>query len=109
MGNVISNAGLGDGAGGQRNLEFLAEHEELHIWQSRLFGPLYQGTYVAWATGGFFVACVAWWFVDDATTLEDFGSLVETASYYNNPFEYWAYKNHGNWDTNGAHPGLKFA
>ena len=36
------------------------------------------------------------------------GALIETASYYDNPFEYWAYKNHGHWETNKADPTLKW-
>lgn len=50
MGNVISNAGQ-NGRG--INASFIANHEELHVWQNRFFGPLFQGTYVVWAVGGF--------------------------------------------------------
>ena len=53
MGNVISNAGR-NGAG--INLSLISDHEELHIWQSRIFGPLFQVTYIVWAVGGFIVA-----------------------------------------------------
>jgi hypothetical protein len=33
---------------------------------------------------------------------------VETAAYYDNPFEYWAYRNDGRWEANGAHTALKW-
>jgi RHS repeat-associated protein len=99
QGNVISNASQG---GGPINASFIANHEELHIWQSRIFGPLFQLTYVAWAVGGFIVGSIVWLFNTD----EDWGSLVETAAYYDNPFEYWAYKNDSNWPPSGANPLL---
>src|SRR5262249_26010270 len=52
QGNVISNAGQG---GKGINASFIANHEELHVWQSRIFGPLFQVTYIVWAVGGFIV------------------------------------------------------
>jgi RHS repeat-associated protein len=99
MGNVISNAGQG-GAG--IDSDFLSEHEELHIWQNRFFGPLFQATYIVWGVGGFLVATVYWFFNSD----EDWGSLVETAAYYDNPFEVWAYDNNNFWPPTGANPAL---
>jgi RHS repeat-associated protein len=104
QGNVISNAGLGQGAAGI-SASFLADHEELHIWQSRFFGPVFQATYIVWAVGGFLVATVVW-FTD---TSENWGSLVETAAYYDNPFETWAYKNDSFWPPTSANPKLTWA
>ena len=101
QGNVISNAGLGQGAAGI-DPAFIADHEELHIWQQRFFGPIFQLTYVVWGVGGFIVGSVVWFFSAD----EDWWSLVETAAYYDNPFEYWAYKNDSNWPPSGANPTL---
>jgi hypothetical protein len=103
QGNVISNAGLGQGAAGI-NPSFIADHEELHIWQQRFFGPLFQTTYIAWAVGGFIAGSVVWFFNTD----EDWWSLVETAAYYDNPFEYWAYENDNNWPPAGANPMLTY-
>jgi RHS repeat-associated protein len=99
QGNVISNAGLGSGS---VDASFIANHEELHIWQQRFFGPLFQATYVVWAVGGFITASVYWCFNSD----ENWGSLVETATYFDNPFEYWAYKNDDNWPPSGINPSL---
>jgi len=98
MGNVISNAGQG---GKGINTSFISNHEELHVWQSRIFGPLFQATYVVWAVGGFVVGTIVWFFNTD----QDYGSVIETATYYDNPFEYWAYKNdNNNWPPSGANP-----
>ncbi|MCG7946230.1 MAG: FG-GAP-like repeat-containing protein [Candidatus Thiodiazotropha taylori] len=102
MGNVISNAGQ-NGAG--ITTSFISDHEELHIWQSRIFGPLFQATYIVWAVGGLIVGTIVW-FTD---TSEDWGSLVETAAYFDNPFEYWAYNNDSNWPPSGAHPDLAWS
>jgi RHS repeat-associated protein len=105
QGNVISNAGGNVGLdpstpAGRRRLQFIADHEELHIWQSRFFGPLFQATYIVWGIGGFLVGTVVWFFNTD----EDYGSIIETAAYYDNPFEYWAYNNDNNWPPGGANP-----
>jgi RHS repeat-associated protein len=102
MGNVISNAGQG---GSGVNTSFIANHEELHIWQSRIFGPLFQTTYVVWAVVGFFVAFFYWLFTGANKNL---GSLIETAAYYDNPFEYWAYNNDSNWPPSGANSDLSW-
>jgi RHS repeat-associated protein len=102
MGNVISNAGQG---GSTVNVSFIANHEELHVWQSRMFGPIFQATYIVWAVVGFFVA-LFYWFSD---TSKDLGSLIETAAYYDNPFEYWAYKNDSNWPPGGSNPDLRWS
>ena len=59
-------------------------------------------TYVVWALGGFFVAVATKLRHRDAPL----SKLVETACYYNNPFEYWAYCNDENWPPRGAHPLL---
>jgi hypothetical protein len=99
VGNVISNAGQ---SGKGIDPSFIANHEELHIWQQRFFGPLFQLTYVVWGVGGFIAANIYYLFNSD----EDWGSLVETAAYYDNPFEYWAYNNDSNWPPSGVNPDL---
>ncbi|MGO9383476.1 MAG: hypothetical protein ACLP4W_15675 [Mycobacterium sp.] len=37
---------------------------------------------------------------------QDWFSLVETAAYYDNPWEVWAYANDNNWPPPGANPAL---
>ena len=99
LGNIISNA---NPRGRGVNPSFLSRHEELHIWQSRAFGPLFPLTYALWWAGGVVVGTVVWLFHRD----ESWRRLVETAAYYDNPFEYWAYRNDENWPPAGAHPLL---
>jgi RHS repeat-associated protein len=101
MGNVISNAGQ-NGRG--VNASFIANHEELHVWQNRFFGPIFQTTYVVWAVGGFVVGSIYWLF----NTNENYGSVIETTVYYDNPFEYWAYENDNNWPPGGANRNLTY-
>lgn len=89
-GNVISNADSGRKA---VRPSFLSRHEELHVWQSRIFGPLYQFVYAAWTVLGAVVGTALWIF----TATERWRSVVETVAYYDNPFEYWAYVHDGRW------------
>lgn len=99
QGNVISNASSG---GGGIDLDFLNEHETLHIWQSRVFGPLLEATYIVWGIGGFIVASIYWLF----SHRENWRELVREAAYFDNPFEYWAFKNNDNWPPKPGNAGL---
>lgn len=103
-GQVVSNAagqvGL-DGAAGARRLRFIARHEEMHIWQQRAFGPIYPLVYGGWIIGGAVIGAVL--------SLRRGGELrrsVMTLAYYDNPFEYWAYRNDRYWPPRGADPSL---
>ncbi|MEO1623778.1 MAG: toxin TcdB middle/N-terminal domain-containing protein, partial [Bacteroidota bacterium] len=78
QGNVVSN--LQGRHGG------LLDHETLHITQNRIFGPIFQTTYVGWMIGGFFVALVIAPFTD-----QGLGKDIYDISYVNNPWEAWAY------------------
>lgn len=97
MGNVTTHLGVGPGA-----KDVLANHEEVHVWQSRIFGPLFQTSYVGWMVGGAFVGTGYWLLHPN----QDWFSLVETAAYYDNPWEVWAYVNDHNWPPSGANPAL---
>lgn len=99
LGNVISN---GNPSGHGLNPEFLSRHEELHVWQARVFGPLFPLVYALWFAGGTVVGTVVWLF----NRKEPWADLVRTAAYFDNPFEYWAYRNDRNWPPAGAHPLL---
>ena len=70
-------------------------------YQSRVPNRGCQFTAKGWGIGGLIVTAV--WLTD---TSEDWGSLVETAAYYDNPFEYWAYSNNNNWPPSGANSKL---
>ncbi len=109
QGCVISNAGLRRDEPLENRRDFIENHEGLHVWQQRWFGPLYPLGYLFWAVAGFLVGVVYWAFSPrrraEKTRL---GRLVETAAYYDNPFEYWAYKNDDHWENNSADPALKW-
>ena len=94
LGNVTTN--------GSGNVDVVENHEAVHVWQSRIFGPFFQVSYVAWLAGGAIVGTAVWL----TDTNEDWYSLVETAAYYDNPWEVWAYTNDNNWPPAGANPKL---
>ena len=94
LGNVTTN--------GSGNVDVVENHEAVHVWQSRIFGPFFQVSYVAWLAGGAIVGTAVWL----TDTNEDWYSLVETAAYYDNPWEVWAYTNDNNWPPSGANPKL---
>ena len=94
LGNVTTN--------GSGNVDVVENHEAVHVWQSRVFGPFFQVSYVAWLAGGAIVGTAVWL----TDTDEDWYSLVETAAYYDNPWEVWAYTNDDNWPPPGANPKL---
>jgi RHS repeat-associated protein len=96
QGNVISNIGTGTSS---IDMDLLNKHETLHIWQNRIFGPIFQVVYIAWFIVGGLVGVVIGLFHPS-----EFGSIVETAAYDDNPWEYWAYKNQNNWPPAGSNP-----
>ena len=104
-GNVVSNASIGRGSLGPEWLSLIDRHEELHIWQSRLFGPVFQLVYALWSAAGVVVGTATWIVKRERPGL---WRLIETAAYYHNPFEYWAYKRDGRWEANRAEPTLKW-
>jgi RHS repeat-associated protein len=79
QGNVTSNLN-GRGAGS------LIDHETLHIWQNRIFGPIFTVTYVAWMVVGAIVGGVVGLFVN-----QKWSQSVEDVAYRDNPWETWAY------------------
>jgi hypothetical protein len=105
-GQVISNAagrvGIdGDGSAATRRRRFVTGHEELHVWQQRAFGPLYPLIYGSWAMGAGAVAVAMW-----LRRGGDLPRTLMTLAYYDNPFEYWAYRNDGYWPPAGADASL---
>ncbi len=97
IGNVTTNLGTGPGA-----TDAMLDHEEVHVWQNRIFGPLFSTSYDAWTVGGYVVG-TGYWLLHPS---QDWFSLVETAAYYDNPWEVWAYANDNNWPPPGANPAL---
>jgi len=80
MGNVVT------GAVGRDRL--VDDHEDVHIWQSRLLGPLYPVAYVGWSVLAAPVGMWRWW--RDGRR-EPLGRVVDAAAYRANPLERWAY------------------
>jgi len=88
VGTTVS--GLADTS--ERRWKLVTDHEDCHVWQARLFGPLYVVLYVGWmitaAVAGTVIA---------VTRRRPLAATVEAFSYYNNPFEWWAYSREGRW------------
>jgi hypothetical protein len=82
QGNVMSNLRSAPG-------EPLFIHEQVHVLQSRLFGPIYPITYVAWSIVGLVLALVVSLFA------KEWKSRIDGWSYFSNPWETWAYAKHG--------------
>ena len=64
----------------------LHAHERTHVLQSRVFGPLYILTYIAWAALLFLPALLVALLRHDGVS-----ELVEAWCYYDNPWEAWGY------------------
>ena len=105
LGNVVSAAGGPGGLSGEspravRRRRLVDIHEGVHLLQNRLFGPVYALGYLAW-TAAAGAAGLAVGLMADRKRL---WPVIETFAYYDNPFEYWAYRRDGNWPPPGAHP-----
>jgi hypothetical protein len=94
FGNVVTNA--------RGRHDLVTRHEAVHVWQQRALGPAYPFLYAGWMAGGALVGALVWLRHRD----EPLFALVETAAYYDNPFEYWAYRHEGRWPPRRAHPLL---
>jgi hypothetical protein len=100
VGNVISGAG---DTSQPRRRRLVTDHEDVHVWQARWFGPLYPLLYGAWMlVGG--AAGMAVWAVRRRS--ERFTKVVESCAYYVNPFEWWAYSRDDHWPPSGKVAGL---
>ena len=105
LGNVVTGGGGAAGLSGEtegslRRRKLVEVHEQTHIFQSRAFGPLYTFGYGLWMAVGA-LAGLATALITDRQRI---WSVVETFAYYDNPFEYWAYRKDRYWPPRGAHP-----
>jgi hypothetical protein len=64
----------------------LFRHERTHVWQNRLFGPIYTLTYVGWMVVLALPGAIA-----GLISGEGAAAGAEQWGYYNNPWEAWAY------------------
>lgn len=100
VGNVISGAGDVDGA---RRRKLITDHEAVHVWQARWFGPLYLPLYGLWSLFGLVGGWLVWLRGGRKQAL---GKAVESCSYYINPFEWWAYSRDDFWPPPGKLEGV---
>lgn len=100
MGNVISGAGEVERP---RRARLVTDHEAVHVWQARWFGPFYPLLYGGWVAVASLVGVVTWL---RRGRREPVGPLVEACSYYMNPFEWWAYSRDGFWPPSGLRQGM---
>ena len=97
---MISSAGDVSRA---RRRKLVTDHEAVHIWQARWFGPLYLVLYLAWTLMGALGGVLLWL---RRGRREPLGQLVESCSYYLNPFEWWAYSRDNLWPPPGLATGV---
>jgi hypothetical protein len=100
VGNVVS--GVGDTTAPNRR-RLVTDHENVHVWQARWFGPAYPLLYAGWMLGGAVAGAVVW---GTRRRHQPFTKVVETCAYYLNPFEWWAYSRDGHWPPGKKVPGL---
>jgi len=100
LGNVISSAG---DVSRERRRKLITDHEAVHVWQARAFGPLYLLLFVLWSVGGAVAGVVVWVLRRRG---EPVGKVIESCSYYLNPFEWWAYSRDDLWPPPGLLVGL---
>lgn len=98
LGNVV--AGAGD-VTNPRRAKLVTDHEDVHVWQARTFGPAFLPLYLGSMLGGGAVGVAA-----GACGRGRVRELAETCGYYLNPFEYWAYCRDGNWPPRGIAAGV---
>ncbi len=94
VGTVVTGAGGADGEITERRARLVTHHEDVHVWQARLLGPLYPILYASWFVGGALAAMATRLMRGTDTKLSD---EVDQYAYYRNPFEWHAYTCDDNW------------
>lgn len=94
-GNVMNGAGDidGDTQRAIRRRRLVTDHEDVHVWQARVFGPIYPVVYFGWIVVGGLAGAVRWLIKRD----HSLGGSMDAWGYYANPFEWWAYSRDDNW------------
>jgi hypothetical protein len=102
IGNTVHGAGERATTSARRR-RIVTDHEDVHVWQGRWFGPLYPVLYGGWLLAGGAAGALVW-----ATRRrgEPFTKVVESCAYYLNPFEWWAYSRDGCWPPEHKVAGL---
>jgi hypothetical protein len=99
FGYVVNGAADCDGNLSERRRKLVTHHEDQHVWQARMFGPIYPVVYAGWFAVGSIVATVKWLVAGRKTKLID---EVDATAYYRNPFEWHAYSCDDNWPPHGV-------
>lgn len=92
FGNVVNGAADENGELTERRRTLVTVHEDAHVWQARVFGPIYVVVYAAWFAGGALAGAVKWLASDRSVPLS---RTVDAYAYYRNPFERHAYRLQG--------------
>lgn len=92
FGNVVNGAADVDGRFDDSRRELVTVHEETHVWQARIFGPVYPLVYGLWFAGGSVVGMAKWLMSDRSRSL---ANTIDLHAYYRNPFERHAYGRQG--------------
>ena len=92
FGNVVNGATDENGELTERRRTLVTVHEDAHVWQARVFGPIYVLVYATWFAGGALVGAVKWLASDRSVPLS---RTVDAYAYYRNPFERHAYRLQG--------------
>lgn len=79
MGNVVTGA--------RGRVRLVDDHEQVHIWQARILGPLYPVMYVGWVVLAIPVGLWRWWHGGRVTSLR---RSIDAVAYWANPLERWA-------------------
>lgn len=104
VGYVISGAADRHGQMTARRRRLVTDHEDVHIWQARRWGPLYPLLYGTWLVGG--AVFGLWRWVTGKRAPFSAMAHVDAAAYYSNPFEWRAYTEDRNWPPAGVDPTL---
>jgi len=93
IGNTVHGAGAIATTDARRR-RVVTDHEDVHVWQGRWFGPSYPLLYGGWMLVGGACGAGVWLVRGRRAPL---AKVVETCGYYLNPFEWWAYSRDANW------------
>ena len=106
VGSVITGAADDRGEITERRRRLVDRHENVHVWQSRVLGPVYPLLYGSWFVVGALVATAR--HLLRRLLRRPSGSVitdVDSLAYYRNPFEWHAYTCDDNWPPAGVDPG----
>jgi hypothetical protein len=92
-----------DGRMTEARRRLVERHEDVHVWQARLLGPIYALGYVGWSGVGALAGALSWLF---DRRRSPFVRRIDAFAYYRNPFEWHAYSRDGNWPPRGVDSSL---